>query len=48
MRRRGRGHGQASHGGQAGDLRSTFVAAALFAILRYLNRTHDVRRFHGA
>ena len=22
--------------------------AALFAILRYLNRTHDVRRFHGA
>ena len=33
---------------QAGDLRATFVAAALFAILRYLNRTHDVRRFHGA
>ena len=31
-----------------GDLRASFVAAALFAILRYLNRTHDVRRFHGA
>lgn len=34
--------------GHSGDLRASFIAAALFAILRYLNRTHDVRRFHGA
>lgn len=32
----------------SGDLRASYVAAALFAALRYLNRTHDVRRFHGA
>ena len=32
----------------SGDLRASYVAAALFAVLRYLNRTHDVRRFHGA
>ena len=31
-----------------GDLRASYVAAALFAILRYLNRTRDIRSVHGA
>lgn len=31
-----------------GDLRASYVAAALFALLRYLNRTRDIRGVHGA
>lgn len=35
-------------GRYSGDLRASFVAATLFAVLRYLNRTRDVRSLHGA